>query len=83
MAAARVSSGTAPLQMAVNFSVVSGQQNAVVSPHERPFRLLSTNQLEFGIMLSGVNGESSYESKILHPYLGDFLRRVCLQYVTR
>jgi hypothetical protein len=27
-------------KMAVNFIVVSGQQNAVVSPHERPFRLL-------------------------------------------
>ena len=25
-------------------------------------------------MLSGVSGESSYESKILPPYLGDFLR---------
>jgi hypothetical protein len=27
-------------KVAVNFMVVSGQQNAVVSPHERPFRLL-------------------------------------------
>jgi hypothetical protein len=27
-------------KMAVNFIVVLGQQNAVVWPHERPFRLL-------------------------------------------
>jgi hypothetical protein len=29
-------------------------------------------------MPSGVSGEISYESKILPPYLGDFLRWVCL-----
>jgi hypothetical protein len=27
-----------------------------------------------------LSGESSYEPKILPSYLGDFLRRVCLQY---
>jgi hypothetical protein len=70
-------------KMAVNFIVVSGQQNVVVSPHERPFRLLLTNQLEFVIMLSGVSGESSYEPKILPSYLGDILRRLSLQYSTR
>ena len=64
-------------KMAVNFIVVTGQQNAATI--EAAF----TNQLEFGVMLSGVNGESSYESKILPLYLSDILRRVCLQYATR
>ena len=49
-------------KMAVYFIIVSGQQNAVVSPHERPFRCFYES-VRVRNNTVGTNGESSYEPK--------------------
>ena len=60
--------------MGVNFIFGSGHQNVVLLPHERPFRLLLRIRQILKNAVASQRGESSYESKILPPYLGDFLR---------